>query len=154
RAPDPPVRVSPTASPAASNATPAAVALVSAAASFVVVHAGMPPGLYVASVMLADLTATASAIRSAQAPLAQKPVSQSLGPRHPSLAAHGAQVPPQSTPVSLPFFMPSGAAHGATAHCPTSHTPVPVLHGVPSRFGRWPATPAAHASHVQSLSSS
>ena len=50
----------------------------------------------------------------------QLPLVQSLFAWHPCPLAHVGQVPPQSTSVSLPFWMPSvhvGGAHGVPGHC-------------------------------------
>jgi hypothetical protein len=58
-------------------------------------------------------------------PNSQTELSQSVGERHPCPAMHLAQVPPQSTPVSVSFFTPSpqvGAAQAWLVHTPLSQS--------------------------------
>src|SRR5262245_16965157 len=86
-------------------------------------HAGDAPGVYVTYVSPAARIATAIPTFAVHVPLAQNPLAQSLGPRHPPPPPQGAHEPPQSTPVSLPSFMPFAAPHAPATHSPTSQTP-------------------------------
>jgi hypothetical protein len=72
---------------------------------------------------------------STQTPLAQTPDAQSDGETQPPRSGHAPQVPPpQSTPVSVPFFTPS--SHAGAWHAPPVHTP------------DWQSAPAWHVSPV------
>jgi hypothetical protein len=76
-----------------------------------------------------------SAVHAAQTMLEQTPLRQSVVTKQPPPTAHGAQVPPQSTPVSPSSFMPSEQCSGlqlpSKSHCP----PVTPVHPWPRFWG-------------------